>query len=268
MTSLTESSSDSPSNQGSPLLARIWTPWLTVLWSVLIFFIFSISQVVATFVAALGKMSPDDVKDLFMGADQSAMETALYKMDLVWPAALASALVGSLFLLLIIKIKRGLSITEYLNLQGARLPVWGMWLGITFVVGAILEYLAAENPELQTPFMKEVVQSTESIPLFILSVGVLAPIFEELFFRGFIFKGLERSFLGPHGTIWLTSIVFASIHLQYSIGVMLLIIPMGLLLGYSRYYSGSLLVPIGIHILNNTVAILLTMQEIHRGFSF
>ncbi len=264
MTSPIESSTDST----SPLLARIWTPWLTLLWSVLIFFIFSISQVAATFIAALGKMDPEAVQDLFIGGDQSAMESALYSMDLVWPAALASAVVGSLFLFLVIKIKRGLSITEYLNLQGARLPIWAMWLGITLVVGALLEYLASENPDLQTPFMKQVVENTESIPLFILSVGILAPVFEELFFRGFIFKGLERSFLGPHGTIWLTSIVFASIHLQYSIGVMFLIIPMGLVLGYSRYYSGSLLVPIGIHILNNTVAILLTMQEIHRGFSF
>jgi len=271
MTSLTDSasaSSDELKDPHSVFQSRIWSPWLTMLWSGIIFFLFAIAQLVGTAVAALRVMSPEQMKELFMGGDSESMERALYELGLIWPAALTSAIIGSLFIFLVIKMKRGLSIRDYLNLRNVKPAVWGIWLGITLAVGALLEYAVSLDSDLQTPFMKDVVSNTGSIPMLILSVGVLAPIFEELFFRGFVFKGLERSILGAHGAIWVTSIVFALIHLQYSPGVMLLIIPMGLLLGYSRHYSGSLLVPIAIHVLNNTVAIFLTMDELHRGFSF
>ena len=272
MTSLTDfvtSSEENPSSDKHSIFhSRIWSPGLTVLWGGIIFFLFSIAQVIGTVVAALRIMSPEEVKALFMGGDDTLLEKALYELDLLWPAALASAVIGILFILLIIRLKRGLKISEYLNLQNVKPSVWGIWVGITIVVTLILEYVVTLDPAFQTPFMHDVVENTDSIMMLVLAVGILAPIFEEVFFRGFIFKGLERSALGAHGTIWLTSIFFAVIHLQYNWQVMLLILPMGLLLGYSRHYSGSLIVPIVIHACNNTLSIFLTLDQIHKGVSF
>jgi uncharacterized protein len=271
MTNLTDfvsGAEEQPSEPHSIFHSRIWTPWLTILWAGIIFFLFSISQLIGTIVAALRVMEPSQVKEIFLGGDETQLERALYELDLLWPAAMTSAVIGTLLILLIIRMKKGLSIRDYLNLRGVKPAVWGMWIGITILVGAAIEYMVALDPEFQTPFMKDVVENTGNLPMLVIAVGILAPIFEEVFFRGFVFKGLERSFLGAHGTIWLTSIVFALIHLQYSWQVMLLIIPMGLLLGYSRHYSGSLIVPIVIHVANNTVAIFLTLNEIHKGVSF
>ena len=43
-------------------------------------------------------------------------------------------------------------------------------------------------------------------------------------------------------------------HMQYDWTVMLLILPMGIVLGYARSRSGSIWVPIVLHMLNNMVS--------------
>ncbi|NNC83015.1 MAG: CPBP family intramembrane metalloprotease, partial [Flavobacteriales bacterium] len=118
------------------------------------------------------------------------------------------------------------------------------------------------------PFLHELVSNSQNIPLLILSIGIVAPVFEEVLFRGFAYKGLERSKLGGHGTVWVIAIVFALIHLQYSWAVKAIIIPMGVLLGYARMFSGSLLVPILLHVLNNSLGILLELQTLEVEASF
>ena len=51
------------------------------------------------------------------------------------------------------------------------------------------------------------------IAIFYLGVVFLGPIFEEFLFRGFLFKGLENSFLGGHGAVFISAILFAIIHI-------------------------------------------------------
>ncbi|MAQ70174.1 MAG: CPBP family intramembrane metalloprotease, partial [Flavobacteriales bacterium] len=84
------------------------------------------------------------------------------------------------------------------------------------------------------------------------------------FFRGFLFKGLENSFLGGHGAVFISSFLFAAIHLQYDQTIMLFILlPMAILLGYSRLMSKSLVLPILLHSINNLAACLFTHFEIY-----
>ena len=82
----------------------------------------------------------------------------------------------------------------------------------------------------------------------------LAPILEELFFRGFLYSGLSSSFLGPLGTILITSISWAAIHLQYDLYGISTIFVFGLLLGAARLKTHSLIVPVLMHALMNLVA--------------
>ena len=46
-------------------------------------------------------------------------------------------------------------------------------------------------------------------------------------------------------------------HFQYDAVIMLLILPMGILLGYARTNTGSIFVPIAMHMLNNLLSVLL-----------
>ncbi len=259
---------DSEIISSSPQRSLVWSPWMTVFWAFVIFFVFGVSQGLGVVIAAVARDMLDVVLAGFTSTDTAVQEQMIYANDLAWPAAFASALIGSLLIFLIILSKKGLNLKDYLHLRNVSWQVWGIWLMITLVMLGLTEWMANDNESLQTPFMKDVVSGTKSIPMLVLTVGVLAPIFEELFFRGFIFKGLERGLLGGHGTVWLTSIVFALIHLQYALPIVLMIIPMGLLLGYSRMYSGSLLVPIVLHVVNNTIAIGYTVYELHEGAAF
>jgi membrane protease YdiL (CAAX protease family) len=86
------------------------------------------------------------------------------------------------------------------------------------------------------------------------AVVIAGPIFEELFFRGFLLAGFRASFLGPIGAVVLTSASWALIHLQYDAYDMSTIFVVGCVLGASRLKTGSVLLPIGMHILNNLIA--------------
>jgi membrane protease YdiL (CAAX protease family) len=89
----------------------------------------------------------------------------------------------------------------------------------------------------------------------LLGLAVGAAVAEELLFRGFIQTSLERSVLGRTGAILLTSFLFAVMHF----------IPQGLpsfalagvVLGITAIATGSILIPIVIHCVNNASAIAL-----------
>ena len=84
---------------------------------------------------------------------------------------------------------------------------------------------------------------------------VLGPLFEELLLRGLLF-GTVRHIADEHVSVAVTAGVFALMHLQYSVPIMLLIIPLGVVLGYARARSGSILVPIVLHMANNSLSVL------------
>ena len=83
---------------------------------------------------------------------------------------------------------------------------------------------------------------------------VAAPLFEEIFFRGFMFAGLQHSRLGPIGAMVLSSLAWAIIHLQYDLYGITQIFLGGLLLGYARFRSGSIFPAIAMHALMNLIA--------------
>ncbi len=103
-------------------------------------------------------------------------------------------------------------------------------------------------------FMVDAWQTAGFLPLLILALVVAAPVGEELFFRGFLFRGWAESRLGPAGAIVLTSVLWAVIHLQYDWFQISHIIAGGLLLGWLRYRSDSTLLTILLHGLMNLVA--------------
>lgn len=93
----------------------------------------------------------------------------------------------------------------------------------------------------------------------ILIIAFIAPIFEELFFRGVILKGLlNNTNYNSISSIILSALIFGIIHVfpWQVIGATLF----GLLLGYIFYKTRSLFYPLLVHILNNLIAIILQNQ--------
>jgi membrane protease YdiL (CAAX protease family) len=83
---------------------------------------------------------------------------------------------------------------------------------------------------------------------------VFAPLFEEVFFRGFLFEGFRYSKLGPAGAIFVTSIVWAGFHMQYGLFQIASIFVLGIILGVVRYRTNSLWPPLAMHVFNNLLA--------------
>jgi hypothetical protein len=85
---------------------------------------------------------------------------------------------------------------------------------------------------------------------------VAAPIFEETFIRGFMFLGILRSKLGAAGAVFITSVAWAAMHLQYDAFGMGTIFALGIVLGLARWKTGSLYPSLAAHAAVNLIAVL------------
>lgn len=86
-----------------------------------------------------------------------------------------------------------------------------------------------------------------------LGLGVLGPIYEELFYRGFFYTGLRQTVLGIKGTIVASALLFAASHFQYGVLGMMWIFVLGLLFGIARHRSDTVRLPILMHMAYNLV---------------
>jgi uncharacterized protein len=96
------------------------------------------------------------------------------------------------------------------------------------------------------------------VVLLVLIVAVLAPIIEELFFRGLLLRAVERR-SGPTWALWVSSVIFGAVHLQALQFPALTLI--GLVLGWMTLRTGRLGPAIWAHIAFNSVATALLLAE-------
>ncbi|HJN51153.1 MAG: CPBP family intramembrane metalloprotease [Pseudomonadales bacterium] len=167
----------------------------------------------------------------------------------------ATLIVCSSLVLCIVKLKKNSSIKHYLGLHTVSLNDIGFWSLVTIAfifVSDLLTFLLGKPvvPE----FMSAVYTSTESLWFLWLALIVAAPLFEELFFRGFLISGLKSSFVRPVGAVLISSALWAAIHLQYDLYGMLTVFVIGLMLGMARIKTDSVLLTVGMHSFMNLVA--------------
>ena len=93
------------------------------------------------------------------------------------------------------------------------------------------------------------------LPLFCCNAVALAPLSEEMMFRGFLLPSWAKSKLGGIGAILATSILFAVVHVQYDWPAMIAIGLGGLFCAWLRLRSGSLIPPLITHISVNMLAV-------------
>jgi membrane protease YdiL (CAAX protease family) len=93
--------------------------------------------------------------------------------------------------------------------------------------------------------------------LIVLSAVVLAPLTEELFFRGLL-QSLLRNFMSPWAAIVISSVLFALMHLSAIRSVLPLLL-LSLVLGFAYERHGRLSTPILIHALFNAVMLTATL---------
>ena len=102
-----------------------------------------------------------------------------------------------------------------------------------------------------------------SLIMSILIVGLLAGLSEELFLRGALQRLLMSTRIGTHVAIWLSAFIFSAFHFQFFGFVPRLLL--GAYFGYLLWWTGSLWVPMAVHIFNNSLVVLGQWHTVNLG---
>ena len=151
-----------------------------------------------------------------------------------------------------------------------KLLMWGL-LALVFSIPAMETIIAWNNQIQLPPALEEQLRQAEmqaqqmievmlgghnvgSLVMGILLVGMLAPLAEELFFRGCLQRLFTTGGMNIHLAVWITAIIFSAMHGQvYGFVPRMLL---GALFGYAAVWSRSLWVPVLMHALNNTLYVI------------
>jgi membrane protease YdiL (CAAX protease family) len=171
--------------------------------------------------------------------------------DLYWALAIQTlwSLLVFAFIYYVVAIKHRLPFGEALGFLPARVPL--AWFGI---LGVGLSVAIAGAGQLigaphETP-LTELLKDPNALWAISIFAVVLGPLFEEIVFRGFLFRPLERG-LGGIAAIVITSAVFAAPHggqYGWAWQMLLLLFTAGAAFGFVRWKSGSLWPAIAMHI--------------------
>ena len=235
-----------------PLFTRLGT-LLLIIGMVVFFFI---SQLIGIYIA--GKLVLPTAKSatvgdiFFFGSNDGTIVSISIMIGCVLLVAISA---------LVIRVRGG-NLKQYLALRPFSLAVGMGMIGLLliFMIGSqALTYMLDKSP---LAFVDPLYQSVRSVWLLIFAMVIVAPIYEELIFRGILWSAIAEQFTSPpdaeyRGAIvasLVTSLIFAVIHLQYGIYEISTIVVLALLFCYARIKSGSLILPILLHIINNGAA--------------
>ena len=170
-------------------------------------------------------------------------------------ATLATAFVCVPLVVGIAKLKKNSDLRDYLALQPVSARSLMRWLGMLAVLIVLADGLTVLLGRPIVPeFMSAAYGSARPAWLLWLALVLAAPLFEEIFFRGFLLKGFASSVVGPAGAVALTSALWAVIHTQYDFYGMGTIFVLGVLFALARLLTRSLVVPLTLHAVTNLVA--------------
>jgi len=220
--------------------ARTWGFWATLGW----FGVAVVTYFAATFLAAFfyalwwGLTHPN------VPLDMNAPVLGYLMIAVPMPAAALALMLAAR--------RAGPSMRSYLGL------VWPRWrhilvgFGALIVLGALIEGLFRLFPTFdQTPELiaeyRSIMGNPTALALYWFTLVVTAPVAEEIIFRGFLLRGWSESRIGMVGTIVLTSLAFAVIHVQYNVLGLFMVLSLGLLFGVMRWRSGSTVLTIMMH---------------------
>ncbi|MGZ4906917.1 MAG: CPBP family intramembrane glutamic endopeptidase [Halobacteriota archaeon] len=119
------------------------------------------------------------------------------------------------------------------------------------VVGFPVEQLFGADPTQQA--LSQTAVEPGLLPIVLISGAIIAPIAEEIVFRGYLYKAFRDRFK-PGYAIILSAALFSLIHLEWRAALQLFVI--GVVLAYVYEETGNLMAPITLHILNNAVSFL------------
>jgi membrane protease YdiL (CAAX protease family) len=207
------------------------------------YFIPKISEVMKS-----GKTSPDEIADMLTGdGEQLVSVTAI--------TLLISGILMAWYLI------RG----KYVNFSVQsfkEVPVRVIGMSLIFVIGALMtSNLITETMDLPDLMGDTFISMSHTVWGF-LSMAVMAPVVEELLFRGAIQGHMLRIGYSPILAICLSALVFGIVHFNPAQSFFAFLL--GLVFGWLYYRTGSVIPGMVAHAINNTVvALTMVFDEEH-----
>lgn len=232
-----------------------WRFWGTLLWGILIALVFLALQaatVLWVLIARNDHLSEAEFAELYASSAQNGYVVSL--------ATMVTGVVCCALIAGIVKLKKRSVLSDYLALRSVSSRTMLRWLALLvglIVLADVLTILLGRP--IVPDFMSGVYATADPAWMLWTALIVAAPLFEETFFRGFLFKGFESSFLGSGGTVLATAGLWALMHVQYDAYGVFLVFGLGLLLGVARARTGSLMVPLTMHATANLIATIETV---------
>jgi membrane protease YdiL (CAAX protease family) len=166
--------------------------------------------------------------------------------------------------------EKGVPFSEYCNLKRLSLKSVAFWLLVlatAHVLLLILFHALGMFSHSRHTYQDEC-QTFASILFLLMRTVILAPIVEEILWRGFVFRGISESKAGPAGAILITSAVWAILHGQYDFTGQLRVFCDGLIYGLARHVSQSTTVTIVLHGAFNLWVTLQLVMWVEYGWRF
>jgi len=228
---------------------RVWKFWGTALWGLFVFVAMFAGQMAVIVYLLLREGGAFDAATAtrIVGGGTTLSLSVITGLPAV-AAALWLAIRGT-----------GTSFSDYLALRG---PNWkhvllgALGLAIIVIGWDVLSH--STGREVQPGFMGDVLKSARAdgaLWLLLVAFCVAAPITEELFARGFLYRGWSESVLRPVGAIVLSSAAWTALHLQYDWYFFGEIFCIGVWLGFLRWRFQSTWLTIVVHGMNNLAAV-------------
>ena len=170
-------------------------------------------------------------------------------------------------LLVLMARQTGDSAAHYLGFIAPRRSdvVVGILSVVAFIaLGDAVSWLIGQD--IVTPFQSDIYRTAAAagwLPVLWLVVVVVTPIGEEALFRGFLFRGWLREPRDAWPVIVISALLFAAVHVQYDFLVIAQVFVFGLLLGFFRWASGSIILTMLMHALVNFEGMLETLLAHH-----
>ena len=229
---------------------RPWGLWATIGLSLVIGAVFFGVSILWAFGSVALEMA---------GQPRSEWRAALLGLEhngfVLFASLAVAALAGLGVTLLFARLRKGFTVRDYLCLRPVGAKVFFAWLGIVVVVLVLLHLLSMLfEPQNVAGMYLELYETSVYPVIFWLAVVVMAPLFEEIFFRGFMFRGISASRLGAPGAVLITAFIWAVIHAQHDAFLIAYIFVLGIVFGMARARHRSVYLTIALHAVVNLIA--------------
>jgi CAAX protease family protein len=242
---------------------KVWGGWATFGFALLIGLGIGVVQAVITVVYVLGVYSGELAQDPY-----ALTELLMFDGTFIVISAAVQAIVGIGLVLIFIKARSNATITGYLAIR--RISWKTVWLTLGVTMALVLLYTAMnvlfKAPQESDFMLKAYLNCTVPV-LFWVAIVILAPLFEELVFRGFLYASWSQTRMGATGAIILLALLWAVQHVQYGWYEIFQIFLLGIVLGLLRKRTGSIWSPLLMHTAWNLLAMVQILLYVSGAIS-